>query len=540
MDSPTSTAYGYAFLNHSSATVPHNLPPNVDDKPLARQRRRRTSPEDQATLEAAYLVNPKPDKPARLELVKRVALGEKEVQIWFQNRRQSSRRRSRPLLPHEIAQYQLSRSAYGYQPSSPELPFSSSLDESPLHPAKDSDGSISEVERPPIHHLCQTKAERSGLEPSRPATLEDPQSSSDHSSPATCSSRMLETRVPPPPKIAATTGSDTPLSSVTFPRSRRSVPGLHTARPVEDTKSSSQVVENAYPERGLRKSSTFVRLSMTGEGNATVETKNTFSPSPPRPTQASQPVTAAMQGLVPSTESLNRNPSFSGTVKPLQRSSSGRSRDFRAWEFWCDKDARAELEDKAEKDANGSAADAIGLLRSGSGRSILGAIPSKRNSMLSRQSSSFKRPKLVSPAPKLQKSSTSLGILQNRPAGEETTFTAPTASFKHSMSAIAVYAPGNDSDKENWSPDAEGALEGHSGLDRLSSGSALVRSSKSGSQRQTERTSVSGAKIETSDPEADEELAAFMQGAPKSNRISREDDLDCVQGLLSLSQGNWR
>ena len=98
MDSPTSTAYGYAFLNHSSATLPHNLPPNVDDKPLARQRRRRTrfvgpvvdlgglllipiSPEDQATLEAAYLVNPKPDKPARLELVKRVALGEKEVQV---------------------------------------------------------------------------------------------------------------------------------------------------------------------------------------------------------------------------------------------------------------------------------------------------------------------------------------------------------------------------------------------------------------------------------------------------------------------------
>ncbi|KAK3715979.1 Homeobox protein yox1, partial [Vermiconidia calcicola] len=461
--------------------------------------------------------------------------------IWFQNRRQSSRRRSRPLLPHEIAQYQLSRSAYGYQPSSPELPFSSSLNESSLHPAKDSDGSISEVERPPIHDLHETKAEKSGLEPLRPATLEDPQSASDHSSPANCSHRMLETRVLPRPRIAATTGSDTPLSSVTFSRSRRGVPSLHTARPVvEDTKSSSQVVENAYPKRGLRKSSSFVRLSMTGEGNATVETKNTFSPSPPRPTQASPPVTVATQGLVPFIESLDGNPSFSGTVKPLQRSSSGRSRDFRAWEFWCDKDARAELEDKAEKDANGSAADAIGLLRSGSGRSILGAIPSKRNSVLSRQSSSFKRPKLDSAAPKLQKSNTSFGRLQNRPTGEETTSTAPTPSFKHSMSAIAVYAPGNDSDKENWSPDAEEALEGHSDIDRLSSGSTLVRSSTSGSQRQAERTSVSDAKTETGDPEADEELAAFMRGAPKSNRISREDDLDCVQGLLSLSQGNWR
>jgi hypothetical protein len=32
----------YAFLNHSSSTVPKNLPPKVDDKPLARQKRKRT------------------------------------------------------------------------------------------------------------------------------------------------------------------------------------------------------------------------------------------------------------------------------------------------------------------------------------------------------------------------------------------------------------------------------------------------------------------------------------------------------------------
>lgn len=39
------------------------------------------SPDDQAILEAAYSHDPKPDKNARLELVKRVALGEKEVQV---------------------------------------------------------------------------------------------------------------------------------------------------------------------------------------------------------------------------------------------------------------------------------------------------------------------------------------------------------------------------------------------------------------------------------------------------------------------------
>lgn len=39
------------------------------------------SPEDQATLEAEYKKNPKPDKAARLAIVDQVSLGEKEVQV---------------------------------------------------------------------------------------------------------------------------------------------------------------------------------------------------------------------------------------------------------------------------------------------------------------------------------------------------------------------------------------------------------------------------------------------------------------------------
>lgn len=41
----------------------------------------RDSPEDQATLEAEYKRNPKPDKAARMEILKKVSLGEKEVQV---------------------------------------------------------------------------------------------------------------------------------------------------------------------------------------------------------------------------------------------------------------------------------------------------------------------------------------------------------------------------------------------------------------------------------------------------------------------------
>ena len=39
------------------------------------------SPEDHAVLEAEYQRNPKPDKAARSEIVGRVSLGEKEVQV---------------------------------------------------------------------------------------------------------------------------------------------------------------------------------------------------------------------------------------------------------------------------------------------------------------------------------------------------------------------------------------------------------------------------------------------------------------------------
>jgi Homeodomain len=53
-----------------------------DDSSLSnRQKRRRTSPQDHALLEAAYQRNSKPDKNERLELVSQVALDEKEVQV---------------------------------------------------------------------------------------------------------------------------------------------------------------------------------------------------------------------------------------------------------------------------------------------------------------------------------------------------------------------------------------------------------------------------------------------------------------------------
>jgi hypothetical protein len=43
--------------------------------------------QDKTILESAYNANPKPDKAARLDLVRRVSLNEKEVQVSLQLQR---------------------------------------------------------------------------------------------------------------------------------------------------------------------------------------------------------------------------------------------------------------------------------------------------------------------------------------------------------------------------------------------------------------------------------------------------------------------
>ncbi|KAF2169870.1 hypothetical protein M409DRAFT_20284 [Zasmidium cellare ATCC 36951] len=466
MDNETerSSASGsYAFLNHSTTTVPNNLPPSVDDKPLARQKRRRTSPEDQAILEAAYKDDPKPDKTARLELVKRVALGEKEVQIWFQNRRQSSRRKSRPLLPHEIAQYQRSRAAM--QGSSPSSSLESS---SPPHCEQDIDSHSRESTPPATERVEQISTEADATtQPDAPSTL------------------------------APTAASALP-QPLGYLANRRRAASLYFAatEPEEPV-----VTATANPDRRIKKSASFVRLSLNAEGKAEVVTKDAASPSPPRPPQTLMP------DVTPSTDSSNR----------LQRSYSGRSRDSRAWEFWCDKESRSEFEHTAEKDGSGSAAGAIGLLRTTSGRNILGSLSSKRNAPLSVHQAN-KRSKLDHKRPPLQRSNTSLGRLQGRPA--ESARHAP--KLKHSESAAPLPGKGRgDSDKENMSPHSDaGPYE----RIRLSH----VRPDRSGEGV--------GA-----DPEQDEELSAFTRGGEQRKAgVAGDDDLDCVQGLLSLSQGNWR
>lgn len=57
-----------------------------------------TSAKDKAILEAAYNANPKPDKAARLDIVQRVSLNEKEVQVRQQVESCSARVPNNPIV----------------------------------------------------------------------------------------------------------------------------------------------------------------------------------------------------------------------------------------------------------------------------------------------------------------------------------------------------------------------------------------------------------------------------------------------------------
>lgn len=319
-----------------------------------------------------------------------------------------------------------------------------------------------------------------------------------------------------PSPLFATHDNRTPIGYIA---NRRSMSSL---RQSVQTHSSPANNWPERPDRQLKRVSSCVRLSMNAEGKAEIITKDASSPSPPRPKQTF---------MLPDVNLNNAPvPDFSSS-QGLQRSTSGRSRDSRSWEFWCDKESRGELESAAEKDASGSAAGAIGLLRTASGRNILGAVSGKRNSAFGNQPASAKRSKLGQRKP-LQRASTSLGRLQ----GKHGHAGATLPKLKHSGSATSLHIKGNDSDKENWSPERDLDSDGEevSQLDGESGRRGMATQGQSRSNKINGRKRRSENDENENDPEADAELAEFMRGGRKS------EDLDCVQGLLSLSQGNWK
>ncbi|KAJ5748817.1 uncharacterized protein N7511_010513 [Penicillium nucicola] len=547
-----SNPLNYAFLVHSQKTLTQNLPPRVDNKLLARQKRRRTSPEDHAILESEYQQNPKPDKSARTNIVNRVSLGEKEVQIWFQNRRQNDRRKSKPLQPHELLGPRSGIVDSSGQPlsddnASAEPGSSSGAEQSDVHDRRE------EMAKPWHGGLLNFSDESEPVD-----EKEDPELP-----PSTQTSVATEVVEDTPPttqeEFSQNVNDPSEDSLLSVPKRKRSVSDMKGEGAHEQETTNTQITHTTPT-----KSPPSLRLSMSFDGEAMVRTEGELTPSPPKGRNAlriamSSDGKAVIRGENEPSPSKNRVAMFSvrrTKMSGLRRSSSaifpatpragmaekdrtfGRSRDSRNWESFCDTDARSAL----STPTSGPNASSPGLFqsrsqrsltRSASGRSGLAAQADINSTPIS-QSMGEKRRKLA-------RAFSSMGRLETeRQPGRYKVVSVSKPSkpiFSKSGKQDLELDPG-DSDKENWVPGTRAANI------RRRNTSHVPRSALRDANR-TRGLGISNGKRNRplqsgqgkAPPEVSADVSAFMSSGDGG---SQEDDLDCVQGLLSLSQGAWR
>ncbi|EFX03284.1 homeobox transcription factor [Grosmannia clavigera kw1407] len=605
---------------------------------------------------------PKPDKTARLDIVSQVSLNEKEVQIWFQNRRQNDRRKSRPLFPQEIAVLRLG-GLHAFSSDSPPSLIRSSIS----YP----NGALSSS--PP--HLARNEPSTTPLSspelgPWEPEALARKQAEEQ---------QLLQRQERDHPFQSARNGAQTPSlsfssstssvgylanrwnahSSFSTPSSTFHVNGfgsigrdgcqddLVKTDPFAPLSSAPAVLPPPHQQHQLRRPSQRpFRISLSLDGKAEVIAG--LSPSPPRRLPPPQ-LTAAIpfgrrsgsrsstgsDGHLPSLPAIQRAglsrsqsaislgsgltlPPISSLTGSLESGSipappsqpvhpprlmRGRSRDVHAWVSVCNAEIRIddELSAQAQHEISGSAIAAISLLRSTSANAGAASVSSsvlQPNSSKRNTTGRPTAPRLGGKRPKLVRSSSSVARLQSVPpshgakVGEENDEVWVDDEKKKKLK-LSTLLSGNDSDKENWSPDEDGrpvsvhsqrpSGTGNSGRRPLpsartaqqqraiagrvlnycninknrdfrnssnllakrqnggKSGSGLSGgldifedSSSEGGDAPTKRAPLSRA---ATIPGTDD-VEKFMRSGEASP--SKKGDLDCVAGLLSLSQGIWR
>jgi hypothetical protein len=290
-----------------------------------------------------------------------------------------------------------------------------------------------------------------------------------------------------------------------------------------------------------------IRLSMSLDGKAELVTGSP-TPSPPR-SQPERPP-SPLPSLIPPAKrmrTLERSQSAYTPSAPspvLPSLSAGRSRDARSWQICCDGDVRDELTAQAERESGGSATAAIGLIRSASNSALKAATASKRNATAVSKQDTGKQTR----KPKMARAQSSLARLQ---------YTNKTHEQLTNMAKEGLMrSPSGDSDKENWLPGDRPTNSRRRPLpqsknDKLPTTKSILGDNHNvpshasnlgavGNGRNRKRKSQDiGANIFEDEENADggEEVQKFMRGEVSP---SKKGDLDCIQGLLSLSQGNWR
>jgi hypothetical protein len=322
--------------------------------------------------------------------------------------------------------------------------------------------------------------------------------------------------------------------TITFPNA--------PSRAVESPEEPKSKSADARP---LKRAHSFVRIATNEDGSARIVTDLDKTPSPPHPKTTPVHFARAAAGLRRSYSAAGLNDRLfaaaRGEPSPKMARVSpniGRSRDSRAWEFWCDPDTRhnTSLTARAEQEGSGSAADAIGLLRAN--RRILAQNQARQNTPLkSRQSS--------------HKVLGSSSIKKNRGSMQRASTFNVFSSGKKPKDSDETESddfPSTESDKENWEPDMPKSVRrrglttpGSATRPRKILGENTNIISQSASLGALLAKAKKGGKS-TIDPEQDEELRTFMNGDNGSARtnLSSAEEAGCVEGLLALSQGQWR
>ncbi|ETN43652.1 uncharacterized protein HMPREF1541_02811 [Cyphellophora europaea CBS 101466] len=444
---------------------------------MKKSKRKRTSAHDHEILEDAYLKNSKPDKSERACIVAKVDLNEKEVQIWFQNRRQNDRRRCKPLQSHEVE-------AHFHKSAVSTTTPTSSDSTTHTHPAP--------TPSPITDNLSSPTPEESNV----------PASSADTVAPPTSQdARLLET---PPSSIQTATQKSAASSKVLVASSPSSGRKRGHDEMAEADHAAPVSVESRPPNiKEPLKRSTSMRLTMTADGAVKIKTSNSPTPSPPKPRH--KPVNESNSNKkVKLSRSISmfedgqtfRDPSSSKKLGHMS-ANFGRSRDARTWEFYCDNGPDDPLSVHAEAERKGSAVSAINLIRSAGSKSraatALSPVPTKVNSRVSQSATTKKA--------KLSRAHSSLATLQTSSSGG--------GPKKRTSCSVPRVDRTDDSEKENWKPGTTDVYH------------ELRRSGPS-----TNTHAVLGENEELSQPEESPTKVAA--------------DLDCVHGLLSLSQGAWK
>jgi hypothetical protein len=282
-----------------------------------------------------------------------------------------------------------------------------------------------------------------------------------------------------------------------------------------------------------------VRLSMSVDGAVKVKTNDEETPSPPKQRAPASTIPLEPAGCLQRSKSAVL---LSGVFSQESAGKSkakaiggqfGRSRDARTWEFYCDGDARDALSAYAENERAGSAVGAINLLRSQSQKSRLQIMTEQSGSSRARKPPVSQR----GVKPKLCRAKSSMARLQD----PDQSLVKPT--IKEGGPSLVRSASG-DSDKENWAP---GTRSSHHPSRRLHTTTNRHPGLGNEDRRLSNARSTGGPTNDKGRGVMRQPVRMDEENIDRSDRHTRlfeeggkGEDLDCIQGLLSLSQGAWR